>query len=86
MSWGNNKCMVNEKSGLYNGEVKVRETPSLLAADRWSKNRTTTRLRDSWTVAMTMLTHRSFYHLNGDGHFLLQKSTKKYCTLFLAQK
>ena len=79
--------MVNEKSGLYNGEVKVRETPSLFwrpTADQKTGRRP--RLRDSWTVAMTMLTHRSFYHLNGDGHFLLQESTKKYCTLFLAQK
>ena len=33
-------------------------------------------LRDYLIVAMTMLTNRSFYHFNGDGHFLLQKSKK----------
>ena len=78
--------MVNEISGLYNVEVKVRETTSLFwrpTADQ-KKNRRP-RLRDSyWTIGDD---HANVsHHLNGDGHFLLQKSTKKYCTLFLAQK
>lgn len=51
--------MVNEISGLYNVEVKVRETTSLLAADRWSKKKRRPRLRDYWTMAMTMLTYRT---------------------------
>ena len=43
--------MVNEISGLYNVEVKVRETTSLF----WRRPR----LRDYWTMAMTMLTYRT---------------------------
>lgn len=61
--------------GYSNGEVKVRETPSLFwrpTADKKKKLRPW--LRDYWTVAMTTLTYRSFYHLNADGHFLLQES------------
>lgn len=78
--------MVNEISGLYNVEVKVRETTSLFwrpTADPKKKKTTTQVARplnhgdDHANVS---------HHLNGDGHFLLQKSTKKYCTLFLAQK
>ena len=52
--------MVNEISGLYNVEVKVRETTSLFwrpTADQKKKRRP--RLRDYWTMAMTMLTYRT---------------------------
>lgn len=43
-------------------------------------------LRDYLIVAMTMLTNRSFYHFNGDGHFLLQKSKKIYIACSFGSK
>ena len=77
--------MVNEISGLYNVEVKVRETTSLF----WRP--TADQKKKPTTQVARLLNHGDdhanvSHHLNGDGHFLLPKSTKKYWTLFLAQK
>lgn len=43
--------MVNEKSGLYNGEVKVRETPSLFwrpTADQKTERRLGCETPEPW--------------------------------------
>ena len=77
--------MVNEISGLYNVEVKVRETTSLFWRPTADQKKKTT------TQVARLLNHGDdhanvSHHLNGDGHFLLQKSTKKILHLIFGSK